>query len=55
MRKKCIVVLFLLLFIIAAIEPLTGKLNLEKTTEETTHISDWITLPDPSQVDMLLE
>lgn len=47
--------MFFLLFIIAAIEPLTGKTIFETTHEETIHISDWITLPDPLQVDILLE
>lgn len=55
MRKKLIGILFFLLFIIAAIEPLTGKLNLETKEEGIPHTADWITLPDPPQVDILLE
>lgn len=58
MLKKLIGIIFCMLFIIAAIEPLMGKLDLTFTGEgknpgETTNV--WITLPEPLQVDMLLK
>ncbi len=57
MKKKIISVLFCMLFIIAALVPATGRLDLEtpdqKQNQSTTR--DWITLPDPLPVDMLLE
>lgn len=55
MKKKLISIIFFLLFIVAAIQPLKGKPNLETIDTENFHISDWITLPDPMQVDMVLE
>ena len=54
MKKKLISIIFFLLFIVAAIQPLKGKLNLETIDTENFHISDWIALPDPVQVDMVL-
>jgi len=56
MRKKMVSIIFCMLFIIAAIVPVTGKLDLGSTDEgqgDTTR--DWITLPEPLPVDMLLE
>ena len=58
MRKKLIGIIFCTLLIIAALVPVTGKLNLESPDEEhnqSTNTRGWITLPDPLPVDMLLE
>jgi len=58
MRKKLIGIIFCVLFIIATIEPLTAKVNLETPDEENnqkTTIEGWIPLPEPLPVDMLLE
>ncbi len=55
MRKKLIGIIFCVLFIIAAVEPLTARLSLVTTDEVTTRVDDWITLPDPLPVGMLLE
>lgn len=58
MVKKLVGVIFCMLLIIAAIVPVTGNLDLGSTDEgrnpgDTTR--DWITLPEPLPVDMLLE
>jgi SagB-type dehydrogenase family enzyme len=58
MIKKLIVIMVCILFIIAAIEPLMGKLTLaflneKKNPEGITPI--WISLPQPHSSDMLLE
>lgn len=55
MRKKIVGVLFFMLFIIAAIEPLTGQLSLESSDRRPHALSEWILLPDPVPVDMVLE
>lgn len=58
MRKKLIGIIFCMLMIIAALVPVTGKLNLDAPVEEhnqSTNTRGWITLPDPLPVDMLLE
>ena len=58
MRKKLISVLFCMLFIIAAIEPLTGKVSLDPSGDGTNQgnpARDWIPLPEPLPVDMVLE
>jgi len=56
MRKKLVSILFCMLFLIAAFVPVSAKPDLESTDEgkgDTT--GDWITLPAPLPVDMLLE
>src|SRR4030042_3101068 len=56
MRKQLRSLIFCMLFIIGALIPVTGKLDLQVTDEgrnQTT--TDWIPLPDPQPVDMLLE
>jgi nitroreductase len=58
MRKKLAGVIFCMLFIIAAIIPITGTLNLGLTDNgrnrgDTTR--EWIILPEPLPIDMLLE
>ncbi|MBE3136863.1 MAG: nitroreductase family protein [Thermoplasmata archaeon] len=58
MVKKLVGVIFCMLLIIAAFVPVTGNLDLGSTDEgrnpgDTTR--DWITLPEPLPVDMLLE
>jgi SagB-type dehydrogenase family enzyme len=58
MRKKLVSIMFCILFIIAALVPISAKLNLEAPDEENhqnTTTRGWITLPDPLPVDMLLE
>jgi SagB-type dehydrogenase family enzyme len=57
MRKKFVSIIFCMLFIIAALVPVTGRLNLETPDEEQNQSTTrgWITLPDPLPVDMLLE
>ena len=58
MRKKFVSIIFCMLFIIAALIPVTAKPNLETPKEEhnqNTTTEGWITLPDPLPVDMLLE
>lgn len=58
MRKKLIGIIFCMLLIIAALVPVTGKLNFETPAEEhnqSTSARGWITLPDPLPVDMILE
>jgi SagB-type dehydrogenase family enzyme len=56
MRKKIVSIIFCTLFLIATIVPVTAKLNIGPADEsrgETTR--DWITLPAPLPIDMLLE
>jgi nitroreductase len=56
MKKKLVSIIFCMLFLIAAFVPVTAKLDLGSTDEsrgDTTR--DWITLPAPLPVDMLLE
>jgi len=57
MKKKLISIMFCMLFIIAALVPVTGRMNLETPGEEQNQSTTrgWITLPDPLPVDMLLE
>jgi len=56
MRKKLISVIFCMLFLIAAFVPVTAKLDLGSTDESQADTTrDWITLPAPLPVDMLLE
>jgi len=55
MRKKLIGFLLCLLCIVTVIDPLTGKLDFGPTETETDPAQEWITLPDPLQVDMVLE
>jgi nitroreductase len=57
MRKKSISIIFCMLFIIAAIVPVTGNLTFEASNDENnqTTTQGWITLPEPLPVDMLLE
>jgi hypothetical protein len=57
MKNKMISIVFCTLLVFAALLPVSGKLNIE-TPEEESHQSTtdgWITLPEPTPVDMLLE
>jgi nitroreductase len=53
MKKKCIGVILCMLLITTVIVPSTARLDLENIRSDNTR--DWITLPDPLPVDMLLE
>ncbi len=58
MEKKFVSIIFSLLFVIAAVIPVTGKLSFETSTNENdqeTTTRGWITLPEPLPVDMILE
>ncbi|MFA5101710.1 MAG: nitroreductase family protein [Candidatus Thermoplasmatota archaeon] len=58
MRKKSISIIVCMLFIIAALIPVSGKLTIEAPDDEyhqSTTIQGWITLPEPIPVDMILE
>jgi len=56
MRGKLLSVIFCMLIVIASLIPVTGRVELQGTDGENTQTTtEWIPLPIPQQVDMLLE
>jgi len=58
MKKKLVGIIFCMLLIIMAVAPATARLNLGNNTGGNTrsdNTRNWIELPDPLPVDMLLE